>query len=248
MNDVFRALIDALNPQGIKCVICGADARKEENGFCAKCRGKLPFNGRVCVRCGVDIKTMNDYCGECGARTPSFDEARSVCRYEGHAMQLIRRLKFNGQKYLARPLAVLMAETLAKQPWDFDAVTYVPMNKSGLKNRGYNQAELLTEEICDIIQKPMFCGMAKKEGVIPQEGLDYNGRKDNVKGAFLVTEKPPERLLLVDDVKTTGATLGEAAGVAVAVANVDHTGVKQADVKKIQATLEKNGAFTGLNA
>ena len=201
MKGLFKSLADTLNPQGIKCVICGADARKEENGFCAKCRGKLPFNGRVCVRCGVDIKTMNDYCGECGARTPSFDEARSVCRYEGHAMQLIRRLKFNGQKYLARPLAVLMAETLAKQPWDFDAVTYVPMNKSGLKNRGYNQARLLAEEICDIIQKPMFGGMAKKEGVIPQEGLDYNGRKDNVKGAFLVTEKPPERLLLVDDVR-----------------------------------------------
>ena len=211
MKGLFKSLADALNPQGIKCVICGADARKEENGFCAKCRGKLPFNGRVCVRCGVDIKTMNDYCGECGARTPSFDEARSVCRYEGHAMQLIRRLKFGGQKYLAKPMSKLMADTLAKQPWDFDAVTYVPMNKSGLKNRGYNQARLLAEEICDIIQKPMFGGIVKKEGVIPQEGLDYNGRKDNVKGAFLVTEKPPGRLLLVDDVKTTGATLGEAA-------------------------------------
>ena len=211
MKGLFKSLADALNPQGIKCVICGADARKEENGFCAKCRGKLPFNGRVCVRCGVDIKTMNDYCGECGKNNYAFDEARSPFRYEGEAMKLIRRLKFGGQKYLAKPMSKLMAETLLRQNWRFDAVTYIPMNRSGLKNRGYNQARLLAEEICDIIQKPMFCGMAKKEGVIPQEGLDYNGRKDNVKGAFLVTEKPPGRLLLVDDVKTTGATLGEAA-------------------------------------
>ena len=213
MKGLFKSLADALNPQGIKCVICGADARKEENCFCAKCRGKLPFNGRVCVRCGVDIKTMNDYCGECGKNSYAFDEARSPFRYEGEAMKLIRRLKFGGQKYLAKPMSKLMADTLLRQNWRFDAVAYIPMNRSGLKNRGYNQARLLAEEICDIIQKPMFCGMAKKEGVIPQEGLDYNGRKDNVKGAFLVTEKPPGRLLLVDDVKTTGATLGEAAKV-----------------------------------
>ena len=211
MNDVFKALIDALNPQGIKCVICGADARKEENGFCGGCLKKLPYSARVCRKCGVDIRSLNDYCDDCGKNSYAFDEARSPFRYEGEAMKLIRRLKFGGQKYLAKPMSKLMADTLLRQNWRFDAVAYIPMNRSGLKNRGYNQARLLAEEICDIIQKPMFGGIVKKEGVIPQEGLDYNGRKDNVKGAFLVTEKPPERLLLVDDVKTTGATLGEAA-------------------------------------
>ena len=211
MKGLFKSLADMLNPQGIKCVVCGRDIENERNGFCGGCLKKLPYSARVCRKCGVDIRSLNDYCDDCGKNSYAFDEARSPFRYEGEAMKLIRRLKFGGQKYLAKPMSKLMAETLLRQNWRFDAVAYIPMNRSGLKNRGYNQARLLAEEICDIIQKPMFCGMAKKEGVIPQEGLDYNGRKDNVKGAFFVTEKPPERLLLVDDVKTTGATLGEAA-------------------------------------
>ena len=211
MKGLFKSLADALNPEGIKCVVCGRDIEKERNGFCGGCLKKLPYSARVCRKCGVDIRSLNDYCDDCGKNSYAFDEARSPFRYEGEAMKLIRRLKFNGQKYLAKPMSKLMADTLERQNWDFCAVTYIPMNRSGLKNRGYNQARLLAEEICDIIQKPMFGGIVKKEGVIPQEGLDYNGRKDNVKGAFLVTEKPPGRLLLVDDVKTTGATLGEAA-------------------------------------
>ena len=211
MKEFFKPLADALNPQGIKCVVCGRDIEKERNGFCGGCLKKLPYSARVCRKCGVDIRSLNDYCDDCGKNSYAFDEARSPFRYEGEAMKLIRRLKFGGQKYLAKPMSKLMADTLLRQNWRFDAVTYIPMNKNGLKNRGYNQARLLAEEISDIIQKPMFGGIVKKEGVIPQEGLDYNGRKDNVKGAFLVTEKPPGRLLLVDDVKTTGATLGEAA-------------------------------------
>ena len=105
-------ILDFFNPQGIKCVLCGKDVHKSQHGFCDKCKKELPTNGKVCQKCGVDIRTMNDFCDSCGKNQLVFDEARSVCRYEGQAQQLVLRLKFAGQKYLSKPMAHMMAQVL----------------------------------------------------------------------------------------------------------------------------------------
>ena len=208
---LFERLAGAINPQGIKCVICGRDTEEDKHGFCDRCLNKLPRNGHICRKCGVDIKSMSNYCDDCGKNSYAFDEARSYCRYEGAAVKLIHRFKYGGQRYLARPMAYLMKYVLDRQPWKYDAVTYVPMSAGREKERGYNQALLLAKEISALSGAPLSCYTAKKDGVPPQEDMDYAGRKENVKQAFTVTATPPKSLLVIDDVKTTGATLDEMA-------------------------------------
>ena len=206
---LFDKILEFFNPQGIKCVVCGVDVDKNEHGICQKCKTHLPINGHVCQKCGVDIRTMNDFCDSCGKNQLAFDVARSVCRYEDVAKQLVLRLKFAGQKYLSKPMAQMMVEVLQRQNWVFDAVTYIPSSKDTIKNRGYNQAQLIANDICDIMSLKVVNLAQKVKDLPPQEKMDYHGRFDNMQGAFVLTQKPPKSLLVIDDVKTTGATLNE---------------------------------------
>ena len=206
---LFDKILNFFNPQGIKCVICGRDVQKEKHGICDKCKKDLPINKKACKKCGVDIRTMNDFCDMCGKNQLVFDQAISVCRSEGEAKRLIHRFKFGGQKYLSKPIAHMMAQVLKEKDWKFDAVTYVPASKDTIKKRGYNQAQLIAEDICDIMSVEVVEIAIKAKDLPPQEKMDYLGRFDNMKGAFKLKEKPPESLLIIDDVKTTGATLNE---------------------------------------
>lgn len=206
------SLSDFFNPQGIKCVICGIDVAKERHGFCSKCIEKLPFNsGRICLKCGVQITGISDFCEDCGRQQLQFDAARSVCGYQGAAKELVLRLKFHGQKYLAKPMAHLMAAVLPDD-WQFDVVTFVPADRETLKIRGYNQSQLIASAFCDIMNLPL-AELARKTGALPpQEKMTYQGRFENMRGAFKVTQTPPQSVLVLDDVKTTGATLSALAG------------------------------------
>ena len=206
---LLNKILNFFNPQGIKCVVCGVDVQKHEQGICQKCKKALPVNDHVCLKCGVDIRTMNDFCDMCGKNQLVFDEARSVCRYEGEAQKLVLRLKFSGQKYLSKPIAHMMAEVLQKQNWQFDAVAFIPASDDTIKKRGYNQAQLIANDICDIINIKVVDLAEKVKDLPPQEKMDYHGRFENMKGAFKLKQKPPQSLLVIDDVKTTGATLNE---------------------------------------
>ena len=208
---LFDKFLDIINPQGIKCVICGKDVGKDKYGFCDGCKKELPVNKRICQKCGVDLLTMDEFCDECAKRDLHFDEARSVCRYEGIAQQLVYRLKFGGQKYLSKPMARLMTEVLSAQDWQFDAVTFVPSSKATLKKRGYNQSQLIAQDICAIINKPLLDLAEKVCDIPPQEKKTYDERFESMQGIFGLKQAPPESVLIADDVKTTGATLSEMA-------------------------------------
>jgi len=208
---LFDKFLDIINPQGIKCVVCGRDVAKDRYGFCDSCKKELPQNSRVCQKCGVDLRTMDLFCDECAKHDLAFDKARSVCRYEGLAQKLVYRLKFGGQKYLAKPLAHLMAEVLLNEDWQFDAVAFVPSGRETLKKRGYNQSQLIAQNICDIIKKPLVDLAEKVKDLSPQEQKTYDERFESMKGAFVIKQTSPQSVLIADDVKTTGATLSEMA-------------------------------------
>lgn len=208
---LFGKFLDIINPQGIKCVVCGRDVAKDKHGFCDSCKKDLPLNARVCQKCGIDLRTMDTFCDECAKRDLAFDMARSVCRYEGLAQKLVYRLKFGGQKYLSKPMAHLMVEVLRKQDWQFDAVAFVPSSKETFKKRGYNQSQLIARDICDIINKPLVDLAEKSKDIPPQEKKTYDERFESMRGIFAIKQTPPESVLIADDVKTTGATLSEMA-------------------------------------
>ncbi|MBE3087737.1 MAG: ComF family protein [Chloroflexi bacterium] len=184
--------------------------------LCERCRGELtPYRGPACGRCGVPMLILAPLCPECKREPPPFTRAFSRSLYEGKMEGLVRRLKFQDAPQLAEPLACLMAEEwrergLQSQP--FDLVTAVPLSKASLSRRGYNQAALLARTLARELGLPYRESLRKVRRTAAQARLGREQRLTNQRGAFTVSAPlAGERVLLIDDVMTTGATARECA-------------------------------------
>lgn len=143
----------------------------------------------------------------CRAGANGFDVAWSAGAYEGNLQKLIHLFKYSGIYTLARPLGARLVDAFPRsQP--IDAITAVPMHWWREWNRGYNQAELLAKEVAHHTGLPFVQPLRRARWSAPQAGLSDHDRRLNLRGAFAV-KKPLAglRLLLVDDVLTTGATV-----------------------------------------
>lgn len=178
-----------------------------------------PIGSSLCVVCGIPfIGAGGDHvCGSCSTRHPAFGAARAALAYEGPGRDLIHAFKYRNKAHLRRPLALLVVERLAefvrlREP---DLIVPVPLHRKRLRSRGFNQAVLLGE-----ILSRRF-GIAQDRHTLrrirwtePQIHLAAGDRWANVKGAFSVHEPARvagRRILLVDDVLTTGSTVEECA-------------------------------------
>lgn len=217
MKEFFRKLRNKLRfavaPVEFKCLNCGVDVF-DNLGFCPNCLKKVKFNnGKTCLRCGVALHGAEDYCGHCAFEKTYFDRAYSPFCYEGAVQKAILNMKFNNLGCNAEILARYLVFTAQKQNLQFDVVTFVPMSPKALKKRGYNQARLLAEHFCDQLEldKPVEA-LTKIKETERQEKLGKKERKENLVGAFSARDVVRgKRVLLIDDIKTTGATLNECA-------------------------------------
>lgn len=178
-------------------------------GLCENC--KIDLNVNYCVRCGRHKVGVSDYCGECAEMSLYFDEARSAVNYTGNAQGLVRRLKYGKSPFLAKQMSAFMLDILLTSDWAIDCITFVPMHKTRFKKRGYNQAELLAQWIADGTDAPCISLLDKIKPTVNQARLDREARIANLRGSFSIIQKPPERVLLIDDVMTTGSTASECA-------------------------------------
>lgn len=199
-----------------KCLCCGKDVF-DDNAFCADCATRLVFNnGKTCKRCGVGIDGEEDYCTNCNFDKVYFDRAYSVFSYEGAIKDAILQLKFVGCGSYARPLAKYLAFACVKYGIDFDVVCYAPMTDKSKRQRRYNQSQLLAKQLCDILDctDKFSDALVKIKETARQENCNKQQRKENLVGAFkLVGDVKGKKVLVIDDVKTTGATLNECAKV-----------------------------------
>jgi ComF family protein len=186
------------------CADCLASpAPLEADYFCTVCN--TPYlNGWPLDEQGV--------CAACRAGLRGFDHAASFGNYEGSLRSLIHLFKYSGMKPLARPLAAYLERAL---PIDeaFDAVVPVPLNWRKQWDRGFNQAELLARHLAKHRGIPVLNALRRKRATATQAGLASAGRRRNVAGAFVVRASPRvgrklagKKILLIDDVMTTGAT------------------------------------------
>jgi len=158
---------------------------------------------------------VNDYpldehgvCKLCRGGLRGFDRAASFGFYEGPLRSLIHLFKYSGMKPLARPLGAFLSRAI---PVDavFDSVVPVPLHWRKQRTRGYNQAELLAREIGRKRGVPVTKALRRKRPTAVQAGLAMAGRRRNVAGAFQARQPDAvrgKRILLIDDVMTTGAT------------------------------------------
>ena len=209
----LKELFNSLSNPFDKCLSCGADCF-DKSGICQNCLEYFHFNnGKTCLKCGCKLTGKNDYCGNC-AEQVFFDKAYSVFVYEDGIRKVIHSLKFGNNGAIAQVLAKHLADLYHLKGISCDLITYVPMDKSAQKQRGYNQSLLLCEAFCDIINKECFNLLKKIKNTKRQEQLNMKERKENLRGSFAVVDKELVRdktILIIDDVKTTGSTANECA-------------------------------------
>ena len=174
-----------------------------------------------CAVCGLPFEGFDPgdahLCSDCTSNPPPFSGARSFGYYEGELSLTVQEFKFHGRRNLAALLGPLLAGALASA-WGRDQIDLlcpVPLHPKRKRERGFNQSELLASSASQLLAIPLARDLLRRTRYTPpQVGLTNPERMHNVRGAFRCPR--PEliagrRVLLVDDVMTTGATLGSAA-------------------------------------
>ncbi|MGY4707318.1 double zinc ribbon domain-containing protein [Candidatus Bipolaricaulota sp. J31] len=190
-----------------RCFLCD-NPLPEPDPLCEECmHGLERFRGALCVVCGVPVPPGIDLCRECAVNPRPFAYARAIGPYRGGLRSLVLGLKYEGEYALARFLAGLLAEALPKET---DLITYVPQDPG---RRGpHHAAELLARELSRRVGIPVGRLLRKTRSTPPQVSLTHEERRENVRGAFTARRAGRgERVVLVDDVYTTGATVSECA-------------------------------------
>lgn len=209
-------LLKFIYPNGMKCIFCGDELNQNEyNSTCEDCLKTLPFIKNSCARCGNPMyDNLDNVCFSCKTNNYHFVKAFSVFEYKNEVLQTIHRFKYHSGKYLYKPLAKFMLDFYATQNINVDYITYVPMFKKKEKLRGYNQAKLLAEEFSNNIKIPCVCFCDKIVDKSSQTDLDFKSRHENVKDTFKFNsnfrkEIKNKRILIIDDIFTTGSTTDE---------------------------------------
>lgn len=194
------------------CDICGRELFTKKR-VCEKCRNDLPWNnGVICPLCGRKEKEEG-VCLECKQKPIGVEKARSCFTHEAEASRLVLRYK-RGAKYLYLTLAELALPLLAQEFPKADTLIGVPMTRLAEKRRGYNQSELLAEELARRSGRRFIAPVVKQKETEQQKALGRQAREENLKGCFHVSNRKEVKgahILIVDDTMTTGATASELA-------------------------------------
>jgi len=149
----------------------------------------------------------------CGTSERAIDRFLSVGPYEGAWGDLVRTLKFDKETGIVRFLARRMAEVVLSNGMEdaFDVITYVPMSPKDRRARGFNQARLLARAVGRRLHRPVVRTLAKVRRTAPQGRLGARARRSNLRDAFRPVRYGGTRVLLIDDIGTTGSTVEECA-------------------------------------
>lgn len=213
----LETLLDAVfPPRCAGCVRLGSQ-------FCLRCRHQLrSVQPPWCSSCGCtidpDTTGLRDRCAECVLDPLPLHAVRSVALFEGPLRLAIHRFKYRGRAAAARGLADLMIAparlALAGTPTGAQTIVVpVPLSAVRERERGYNQAALLAAPLARALRLPLDCAALHRTRHTPsQVGQSRPQRRENVRGVFASHSRLDGRhVLLVDDVTTTGSTLGSAA-------------------------------------
>lgn len=223
MRRMADAVLNLIYPE--LCFLCSAPtARHRDCGVCPRCWEKclrLCILPPWCPSCGLPFQGFepgsSHLCGRCILDPPPYSGARSFGYYTAELSGIIQEFKFRGRKNLVGLLAPLLAGTFVeswKRP-EFDFLVPIPLHPKRKRKRGFNQAALLSERLSRLIAVPCCeAALRRVRDTAPQVGLSDSERLRNLRSAFQCKDPSlvaGKRLLLIDDVMTTGATLASAA-------------------------------------
>jgi ComF family protein len=218
VNRLGQSLRELFLPR--RCAGCQKTWLHGRQGFwCDGCLDELPWiESPLCPRCGrpfpKSASSPDHLCGDCLQSVFLFDRARSATQHAGVVRKRIHQLKFGGQLHWAPPLAELLVPLFRRETLPaVDIILPVPLHVKRLRQRGFNQAGLLAKTLGRQLGLPVqFEVLVRQCWTEPQTRLNREQRLQNVKDAFHVPvpgKVKGRRVLLIDDVFTTGTTLNE---------------------------------------
>lgn len=222
LKELLNDVCDIIFPP--QCLACAELIKQPvKQIFCSGCLEKIKFiTDRFCPICGVPFWASPagcHICGNCLADKPYYSQARAVAGFETVIMDVIHKFKYGRNISTGYALGSFMADFSFP---DFDLSEYsllipVPLHIKRLRERGFNQSLLLANQIGKKHKLPVDFSLLKRcKFTLTQTGLDKAEREINIKGAFAVADKEKikgKKIILIDDVYTTGATINECARV-----------------------------------
>jgi len=202
---LVELVVDSFFPR--RCVGCG-----RLGGFlCPECLGKLPrLSPPLCPNCGRP-QASGIVCPDCWQRQTEIDGIRSLFRFDEIIRKAIHQLKYRNLKAISPGLAELLADYLRSNPLPGEVLICVPLHSRRLRERGYNQSNLLARELGERIDLPVIdnCLIRVKQAQPQVRAVDVEERRRNVADAFVCRDErvSGRQIILVDDVCTSGATL-----------------------------------------
>lgn len=214
---MFQTILDMIYP--VRCPICGEIVLPKGQRSCKACREKLVYIKEPrCKKCSKPIEyEEQEYCSDCQRKQYHFDKGYAVWVYDEAMKQSIARFKYHGKKeyakfYIQEVLRLYEEQIMKLAP---DVIVPVPLHRSKYLKRGYNQADLLARGIGKKLGIPVVSHLLiRNKKTLPQKKLSDKERLRNLSEAFQWNEKAavrfPEKLtkiMLVDDIYTTGSTM-----------------------------------------
>ncbi len=198
------------------CLACN-ELVEQQGALCSECWNQMEFcTGSACDICGYPFEYQMDHhtiCGACIQQPPPYSRARAVFRYNHVSKQLVTSLKYHDKTHIVPYVAEWMVRAGQDILDEADYIIPVPLHRRRLWARRYNQAALLSKHVSRKTTVPVFYNaLQRMRYTPPQAGLNYKQRMKNVQGAFQVEAKcrfriKNKRIILIDDVLTTGATV-----------------------------------------
>lgn len=194
------------------CQLCGDGPLKVDSVLCTGCQGDLPWNMACCQVCALPL-AENAICGRCLHKPPPYHRALASFGYRDPLNHIVHGLKFGQRLCYARFLGEALATTvsLAEDLIVPDRVIPVPLHRKRMNERGYNQALEIARPVAKLLKIPIDSNLVKRSGETKEQSqLNALQRRRNLKGVFEMTGSVTGlHVAIVDDVMTTGATVGE---------------------------------------
>jgi ComF family protein len=214
---ILEILLEAVYPSGIYCISCGSmiDSTRDY-ALCDSCMKSFHWAGmKTCGKCGKIL--ADDYrhglCWDCRQFGHDFDKGYTCVQYGLLERGVLMDYKYRGKPYIGRQLGKILYDRMEAEDVEYDIVVPVPMHEKRRAERGYNQAEVMAGVLARKKGVPCAGGMlVRKKETAAMKGLGQVERYENMKNVFAVSDKnhytiAGKRILLVDDIYTTGSTL-----------------------------------------
>lgn len=212
VDKIAENLVDMIFPP--RCAVCNDIIYHKREGICSDCANKLKYvTEPYCYKCGKPLEDdAAEYCKDCMSKPHYYEEGRGLLVYDEYMSKSIYRFKYNHKKEYGAFYGKVINDRLGDKikEWNAQCLIPVPVHKSKLKTRGYNQAQVLAKELSKHCKIPVRSDlMLRNKSTVVQKKLSATDRENNLKKAFIVSKNVVSlnSVIIVDDIYTTGSTV-----------------------------------------